>query len=66
GDSVCISALGKENMSNGIEYKISKYSKNGPKWGPGIMVDEIALVYDAASDKDYYLRKSQVPVTRTD
>ena len=48
------------------EYKIERISRNGPKWGPKIYVDVISQIHDSQSNKDYYIKKKNVYVIRTD
>ena len=48
------------------EYKLERISRNGPKWGPDIYVDVISQIRDSQSNKDYYIKRENVYVLRTD
>lgn len=48
------------------EFRIEKISGNGPKWGPEIYVDVIAKVRDINTGTDYFIRKENVNILRTD
>jgi hypothetical protein len=48
------------------EYKLERISRNGPKWGPHIYVDVISQIHDSQSNKDYYIKRKNVYVLRTD
>jgi len=47
-------------------FRIEKISRNGPKWGPDIHVDVIAKVRDLDTDRNYFIRKENVNILRTD
>lgn len=65
-DSIWISDYTNESGSQQPEYKIQKVSREGPKWGPEICVDVISQIRDAHANKDYYIRRKNVFVSRTD
>lgn len=65
-DSIWIAKYVDESTTTQPEYKISKISKEGPKWGPKIFVDVISKVHDSNTDNDYYIRIKDVYVLRTD
>jgi hypothetical protein len=47
-------------------YKIEKISRNGPKWGPKIYVDIIAKISDTKTKTDYFLKRKNINIIRTD
>jgi hypothetical protein len=65
-DSIWTSAYATETHPNQSNYKIERVSREGPKWGPKIYVDVISNVYDAATNKNYFIRTKKVYVERTD
>ena len=48
------------------EYKMERISRNGPEWGPKIYVDVISQIRDSKTNKDYYIKRKNVYVERTD
>jgi hypothetical protein len=54
------------NTRNTPVYEIEKISNNGPQWGPFIYVDVIAKIRDTNGNHDYYLKRSDVVIGRTD
>ena len=65
GDSVWIADYENETHQT-PEYKQEKVSRNGPKWGPNVYVDVIAKITDTKTNRDYYLKRNEVFIIRTD
>jgi hypothetical protein len=65
GDSVWIADYMNDTRSS-PEYKQEKISMNGPKWGPNIYVNIIAKITDTIENRDFYLKRSNVLIGRTD
>ena len=56
----------EETSSPMPEYKLERISRNGPKWDPNIYVDVISQIHDSQSNEDYYIKRENVYVLRTD
>lgn len=48
------------------KIKKQKVVRDGPKWGPGINIDVVARIIDKADNKEYFLKTSNQPISRTD
>ena len=48
------------------EFKQFKISTNGPKWGPHIFVNIIAIITDTIANRDYFIKQSNAFISRTD
>jgi hypothetical protein len=65
GDSLWIADYENETHQT-PEYKQEKISRNGPKWGPFVYVDVIAKITDTKTNRDFYLKRDNVFIIRTD
>ena len=65
-DSIWISDYENETAPSQPDYKIEKISRNGPQWGPKILVDVISQVYDSNTDKTHYITIKSIFIERTD
>jgi len=65
GDSVWIADYTNETHLT-PEFKQEKVSRNGPKWGPHVYVNIIAKISDTIANRDYYLKRSNAFIGRTD
>jgi hypothetical protein len=65
GDSIWIADYDNVTRQS-PDYKQEKVSRNGPKWGPNVNVDVIAKITDSKANRDYYLKRENVLILRTD
>lgn len=65
GDQVWATAVGEESFPTVSEPFYRVVARNGPKWGPGVNVDVIVRVKDAAGNTKL-LRAANRPIQRTD
>lgn len=65
-DYVWTSDYTNESTSYQPSYKIQRVSREGPKWGPKIFVDVISQIHDSYSNEDYYIKRKNVYIERTD
>jgi len=63
-DSIWAADYEEETRSSSSTH-IEKISRNGPKWGPQILVDVISKIHDSDLKEDYYLRLEDVYIERT-
>ncbi len=63
-DSIWIT--GYENNNPPSLHLIIKVSRNGPKWGPHLYVDVFSKIHDSITNIDYFLKKKNVYINRTD
>ncbi len=47
-------------------YKMERVSRNGPKWGPRIKVQVVALIKNTDTNRTYLIRTNEVLIARTD
>jgi hypothetical protein len=56
-----------ENETHTIpDYILEGVSRNGPKWGPDVIVEVITKITDIKTNKDYYLKLDSVYILRTE
>lgn len=65
GDEVWSAPVGERRVAAPIPASIEVVMRGGPRWGPGIMVDAVVRVTDAA-DEAQLLRATNIPIHRTD